>query len=136
MRPADSAWSKEQGPAHRHTKPAAPVLLDIRRKSRRAPGEQLVRIGAGGPRAGRSNTARRGRGRCTAGAPGGCASGTALSELAAARLDPKLLVDDRTTGTLPDAALAAPLLFKRSGASHDGTAQLYFGKLLAHAGLR
>lgn len=56
--------------------------------------------------------------------------------LAAARLDPKLLVDDRTTGTLPDAALAAPLLFKRSGASHDGTAQLYFGKLLAHAGLR
>ncbi len=55
--------------------------------------------------------------------------------LAAAGLDKGLLVDDRTFRTLPDAAFAAPLFFKRSALSHDGTAQVYFGKLLAHAGL-
>lgn len=53
----------------------------------------------------------------------------------AAGLDARLLVDDRTQGTLPDPAFDAPLFFKRSGLSHDGTAQVYFGKLLAHAGL-
>ncbi|MGZ6143852.1 MAG: hypothetical protein ACXWLM_10975 [Myxococcales bacterium] len=44
--------------------------------------------------------------------------------------------DDRTYSTLTDAQFEAPLLFKRSALSHDGTAQYYFGKLLAHAGLR
>ena len=43
------------------------------------------------------------------------------------------VVDDRTFATLTDAAFAAPLLFKRSALSHDGTAQYYFGRLLAHA---
>lgn len=51
----------------------------------------------------------------------------------AAGLSPSALVDDRTFATLPDAAFDAPLLFKRSALSHDGTAQYYFGKLLAHA---
>jgi hypothetical protein len=54
----------------------------------------------------------------------------------AAGLDPKLVLDDRTWSTLTDAAFDAPLLFKRSALSHDGTAQYYFGRLLAHAGLR
>jgi hypothetical protein len=55
--------------------------------------------------------------------------------LADAGLDQGLLVDDRTFDTLPASAFDAPLLFKRSALSHDGTAQVYFGKLLAHAGL-
>lgn len=45
-------------------------------------------------------------------------------------------LDDRTYSTLSDAQLATPLLFKRSALTHDGTAQYYFGKLLAQAGLR
>ena len=44
--------------------------------------------------------------------------------------------DDRTYSTLTDAQFDAPLLFKRSALSHDGTAQYYFVRLLAHAGLR
>ena len=44
--------------------------------------------------------------------------------------------DDRTYSTLTDAQFDAPLLFKRSALSHDGTAQYYFGRLVAHAGLR
>ncbi len=55
--------------------------------------------------------------------------------LSAAGLDASLLVDDRSYGTLPSSAFDAPLLFKRSALSHDGTAQYYFGKLLAHARL-
>lgn len=45
------------------------------------------------------------------------------------------MLDDRTFVAQPDAAFDAPLVFKRSGLSHDGAAQVYFGKLLAHAGL-
>ena len=45
-------------------------------------------------------------------------------------------LDDRTFSTLADAQFDAPLLFKRSALSHDGTALYYFGRLLAHAGLR
>ena len=45
-------------------------------------------------------------------------------------------LDDRTDSTLTDAQLDAPLLFKRSALSHDGTALYYFGRLLAHGGLR
>jgi hypothetical protein len=45
-------------------------------------------------------------------------------------------LDDRTYATLPDSAFDARLFFKRSALSHDGTAQYYFGRLLAHAGLR
>ena len=46
------------------------------------------------------------------------------------------LLDDRTFATQLDAAFEAPLVFKRSALSHDGTAQYYFGKLVAHAGLQ
>jgi hypothetical protein len=46
------------------------------------------------------------------------------------------ILDDRTFATQPDAAFEAPIVFKRSALSHDGTAQYYFGKLLAHAGLQ
>src|SRR5262249_57906746 len=44
--------------------------------------------------------------------------------------------DDRTYSTLTGAQLDAPLLFKRSALSHDGTGLYYFGRLLAHSGLR
>jgi hypothetical protein len=50
-----------------------------------------------------------------------------------AGLSASLLLDDRTFATQPDSAFDAPLVFKRSALSHDGTAQAYFGKLLAHA---
>jgi hypothetical protein len=58
------------------------------------------------------------------------------SWLTQAGLDSKRLLDDRTTATLPDGAFDASFVFKHSGLSHDGTAQYYFGKLLAHAGLQ
>jgi hypothetical protein len=48
---------------------------------------------------------------------------------------PSFSAPPRTFKSQPDAAFDAPLVFKRSGLSHDGTAQYYFGKLLAHAGL-
>ena len=50
-----------------------------------------------------------------------------------AGLDKSLMLDDRTFATQPDRAFEAPLVFKRSALTHDGTAQYYFGKLLAHA---
>ena len=51
----------------------------------------------------------------------------------AAGLASKTILDDRTFATQPDSAFEAPLVFKRSALTHDGTAQYYFGKLLAHA---
>ncbi len=45
-------------------------------------------------------------------------------------------LDDRTYSTLSDAQFDARLFFKRSALTHDGTAQYYFGRLVAHAGLR
>jgi hypothetical protein len=45
------------------------------------------------------------------------------------------ILDDRTFATQPDSAFASPLIFKRSALSHDGTAQYYFARLIAHAGL-
>ena len=59
----------------------------------------------------------------------------AKSWVHAAGVSVKTVVDDRTTSTLPDSAFDAPILFKRSALPYDGTAQYYFGKLLAHAGL-
>ena len=46
------------------------------------------------------------------------------------------ILDDRTFATQPDAAFEAPLLFKRSALTHDGTAQYYFQRLVAHATLQ
>ncbi len=53
--------------------------------------------------------------------------------LQTAGLSKSLILDDRSFATQPDSAFEAPLVFKRSALTHDGTAQYYFGKLLAHA---
>jgi hypothetical protein len=55
--------------------------------------------------------------------------------MASSHVSSALILDDRTYATQPDAAFGAPLVFKHSALSHDGTALYYFGKLVAHAGL-
>lgn len=60
---------------------------------------------------------------------------TLLGAVAAAVPERSLLVDDRTTATLQPASLHHPLLFKRSGLSHDNVARHYFQLLLASSNL-
>ena len=60
----------------------------------------------------------------------------ANSQRMANDLRPLHMLDDRSWSTLTDADFETPLLFKRSALSHDRTAQYYFVRLLAHAGLR
>ncbi len=46
------------------------------------------------------------------------------------------LVDDRTTGTLPDSAYKKSLIGKRTGLGHDALVRFYFGKLVATSDLQ
>jgi hypothetical protein len=49
--------------------------------------------------------------------------------------DMGLILDDRTTATLPDAAYAHELIFKYTSLAHDAVPTYYFGKLVATSSL-
>lgn len=66
---------------------------------------------------------------------GTLANSQAMADRVAMWVDPSVLVDDRTTGTWPDATYHHGLLFKLSALSHDDVPRYYFERMLATSSL-